>query len=114
MKPRAKDGKRGETSPVTVLENELTALRRDLRTTLRAYGARLEIDLAELTAAVSAQRRATNLSRERLHDLRELLIMARKRKLKPEKGRRKDVRKLDVLIRDMHSVTHPNAATSDR
>jgi hypothetical protein len=37
----------------------------------------------------------------------------RKRKLKPEKGRRKDVRKLDSLIRDLQSIARPNADHSD-
>jgi hypothetical protein len=39
--------------------------------------------------------------------------MMRKRKLKPEKGRRKDVRKLDSLIRDLHSIAQSNADRSD-
>jgi hypothetical protein len=39
--------------------------------------------------------------------------MMRKRKLKPEKGRRKDVRKLDSLIRDLQSIAKPNADRSD-
>jgi hypothetical protein len=51
------------------------------------------------------QRRSDELSREELHDLREMMIMLRKRKLKPDKGRRKDVRKLDSIIRDMRFVT---------
>jgi len=50
------------------------------------------------------------LSREQLHDIRDLTIMVRKRKLKPEKGRRKDLRKIDSLIRDLHSITHPAAS----
>jgi hypothetical protein len=36
-----------EVSPVTMLTDELDALRRDLRRTIRAYAARLELDLAE-------------------------------------------------------------------
>ena len=39
--------------------------------------------------------------------------MMRKRKLKPEKGRRKDVRKLDSLIQDLHSIAQPNADHTD-
>ena len=54
-----------------------------------------------------------DLSRERLHDIRDLTIMMRKRKLKPEKGRRKDVRKLDSLIRDLQSIARPDADQSD-
>jgi hypothetical protein len=102
-----------EVSPVTMLTDELDAVRRDLRRTIRAYAARLELDLAESIAAVTRYKRAEELSRERLHDIRDLTIMMRKRKLKPEKGRRKDVRKLDLLIRDLHSITQPSVDCND-
>jgi hypothetical protein len=110
MKTRKRPQKRTETSPVRVLEAELAALRQDLRATMRAYAARLEIDLAESAAAVGSTKATETLSRERLHKIRELMITVRNRKLKPEKGRRKDLRKIDALIRDLHSMTHPNAA----
>ena len=95
-----------------MLTEELATLRRDLRATVRAYAARLEIDLAESTAAVASTKPAETLSRERLHEIRDLTIMVRKRKLKPEKGRRKDLRKIDSLIRDLHSITHPAPSRS--
>ena len=96
-----------------MLTDELEAVKRDLRRTIRAYAARLELDLAESLAAVARHKRPEDLSRETLHDIRDLTIMMRKRKLKPEKGRRKDVRKLDSLIRDLHSIAKPNADRSD-
>jgi hypothetical protein len=102
-----------EVSPVTMLTDELDAVRRDLRRTIRAYAVRLELDLAESIAAVTRYKRAEDLPRERLHDIRDLTIMMRKRKLKPEKGRRKDVRKLDSLIRDLQSIARPDADQSD-
>lgn len=92
------------TSPVKVLETELEKLRQDLRATLRAYAARLEIDLAESRAALGSLKPAEELSRERLNELRDLMIHVRKRKLKPEKGRRKDLRKIDSLIEDLQSL----------
>ena len=94
-----------------MLAGELAAIRRDLRATSRAYTARLEIDLVESMAAVSSKK-AESLSREQLHDIREMTIMLRKRKLKPEKGRRKDLRKIDSLIRGLHSITHPNSSAA--
>lgn len=119
MKPEAVRRKqrhkkaRREVSPVTMLTDELDAFRRDLRRTIRAYAMRLELHLAESITAVTRHKRAEDLSRERLHDIRDLTIMMRKRKLKPEKGRRKDVRKLDSLIRDLYSIAQPNADHSD-
>lgn len=95
------------TSPARSLQTELVALRRDLRATVRAYAAKLEVELAEATAAVSAMTPPEDLSRDQLHQLRELTILVRKRKLKPEKGRRKDLRKLDSIIGDLHAATHP-------
>jgi putative aminopeptidase FrvX len=109
-KKRQKRRRGAETSPAIMLADELAALRRDLRATIRAYAARLEIDLAESMAMIVSSKGAETLSRERLHEIRDLTIMVRKRKLKPEKGRRKDLRKIDSLIRDLHSVTHPGAA----
>jgi len=106
MKKKKRPKKQRESSPVTMLAGELATLRRDLRATSRAYAARLENDLAESIAVVSAKR-ADASSREQLHDIREMTIMVRKRKLKPEKGRRKDLRKIDSLIRDLHAITHP-------
>jgi hypothetical protein len=110
VKASRRERKIAEVSPVTVLAAELGALRRDLRATIRAYAARLEVDLAESTAAVTPHSRAENLTREQLHEIRELSAMLRKRKVKPEKGRRKDLRKLDTLIREIHSLTHPGAS----
>lgn len=90
-----------DTSPVKVLQTELAKLRRDLRATVRAYATRLEIELAESRAALGSLDPVEELSRERLHELRDLMIHVRKRKLKPEKGRRKDLRKIDSLIEDV-------------
>lgn len=110
MKTRKARPKRAETSPVTILEAELAALRRDLRATVRAYAAHLEMELAESAVAVGSAKATETLSRERLHEIRELMTLVRNRKLKPEKGRRKDLRRIDALIRDVHSVTHPGGS----
>ena len=95
------------TSPTRHLATELDALRRDLRTTLRAYAAGLEIHLAETAAAIAAAPKPDELSRERQHEIRDLTMLVRNRKLKPEKGRRKDLRKIDELIGELHSATRP-------
>jgi hypothetical protein len=90
-----------ESSPVTMLESELHALHRDLRRTARAYIARLENDLFVCLAALRSYGPIEQVSREILHQIRDLTIIVRNRKLKPEKGRRKDLRKIDSLIIDL-------------
>jgi len=103
-KAKRKQARRGgqrESSPVTMLESELHGLHRDLRTTARAYIARLENDLLVCLAVLRACGPIDQVSRGMLHQIRDLTIIVRNRKLKPEKGRRKDLRKIDSLIVDL-------------
>ena len=93
-----------ESSPLTMLESELRALHRDLRTIAKAYIARLENDLLVCLAALRSYGPIEQVPREMLHQIRDLTIIVRNRKLKPEKGRRKDLRKIDSLIVDLVSV----------
>jgi hypothetical protein len=93
-----------ESSPVTMLESELHGLHRDLRTIARAYIARLENDLLVCLAALRSYGPIEHVSREMLLQIRDLTIIVRNRKLKPEKGRRKDLRKIDSLIVDLVST----------
>jgi hypothetical protein len=88
-------------------DSELQRLRTDLRATVRAYAARLETNFAESRAALTSFKPAEELSRERLKQVRDLMIHVRKRTLKPEKGRRRDLRKIDSLIEDLQLLV-PN------
>ena len=98
---RTRRGRPRESSPVTMLESELHALHRDLRTTAKAYIARLQNDLLVCLAALRSYGPIEQVSREMLHQIRDLTIIVRNRKLKPEKGRRKDLRIIDSLIVDL-------------
>ena len=93
-----------ESSPLTMLESELRSLQRDLRTIAKAYIARLENDLFVCLAALRSYGPIEKVPREMLHQIRDLTIIVRNRKLKPEKGRRKDLRKIDSLIVDLVST----------
>jgi hypothetical protein len=93
-----------ESSPLTILESELRSLHRDLRTIAKAYIARLENDLFVCLAALRSYGPIEDVPREMLHQIRDLTIIVRNRKLKPEKGRRKDLRKIDSLIVDLVST----------
>jgi hypothetical protein len=94
----------GEASPLTMLEAELQRLQQDLRATAKAYVARLENDLRQAARAFSACGPVDRLSREQLHQIRDLTIELRKGKLKPEKGRRKDLRRIDSMIAEVRSA----------
>lgn len=99
-----KKKRKTEASPVRQLELDLQQLRRELRTTARVYTKRLEHDLLAATAALNGYAPADELSREQLHRIRDFSIMVRQRRLRPEKGRRKDLRKIDSLISDLQPL----------
>src|SRR5712691_9879398 len=98
-----------DASPLKLLESEISAFRRDLRATLRAYSLRLEGELIATAAALKSYGPVDELSKERLHRVRDLTIMVRNRRLKPEKGRRKDLRQLDTLISDLQPLVENSA-----
>ena len=98
-----------ESSPLTMFESELRGLHRDLRKVAKAYINRLENDLLVCIAALRSYGPIDRISRDLLHEIRDLTIIVRNRKLKPEKGRRKDLRKIDSLIMDLvSSMEHKN------
>ena len=101
-KKKAKE--KDETSPVRHLQLELQELLRELRTTARVYAKRLEHELILTTAALDRYTPAERLNREQLHRVRDFAIMVRQRRLRPEKGRRKDLRKIESLISDLRPL----------
>jgi hypothetical protein len=92
---------------IQLVLSQLAVARRELRETLRAFEAHLEIALAEVVQEIAALKATKQLSRNQLDLIDNLVGLLRRRKLKPEKGRRKDLRRIEELIRDLHAVTRP-------
>ncbi len=90
-----------ETSPARTAITELDALRDEFRSALQAYASRLEEELGLVKKSVSEQAAKKKISAARLRDLRDMLTLLRKFSIKPEKGRRKDLKKIDALVGDL-------------
>jgi hypothetical protein len=101
---KEREEKKEETSPVGHLQLELQKLRRELRTTARVYTQRLEHELIAATDALGRYAPAEKLTREQLHRVRDFAMMVRQRRLRPDKGRRKDLRRIDSLISDLRPL----------
>jgi hypothetical protein len=87
---------------VTMLEAELRGLHRDLRTIAKAPSPVSKM-ICYLPCCARSRTHRTGLIGSALQ-IRDLTIIVRNRKLKPEKGRRKDLRKIDSLIVDLVST----------
>ena len=101
---KKKSAEKPEISPVRHLQLELRELRRELRTTARVYARRLERDLAVTTDALDRYAPAEKLTSEQLHRVRDIAMVVHNRRLRPEKGRRKDLRKIENLISDLRPL----------
>lgn len=94
-----------EASPMKAVLEELSTLRSLLRDTTAGYLSKLESEIAEVQARVEKELPSQKIPSAKLHDLRDMLTLLRHIQVKPEKGRRKDLKKLDSIIVDLSMLT---------
>ncbi|MBV9491579.1 MAG: hypothetical protein JO069_17955 [Verrucomicrobia bacterium] len=94
-----------EASPIKSLVEELETLRQGFRQCLRAYAASVEESLQRVQTAVLSQQKVRKLSPEKTRDLRDMLALCRNLNLKPEKGRRKDLRKVEAVLEELRLLS---------
>jgi chromosome segregation ATPase len=90
-----------DASPMKSVVEELETLRSDFRASLNSYATRIESEITTIRAAVEKDGKKVKVSSARIRDLRDMLTLLRKFQIKPEKGRRKDLKKLDSLVGDL-------------
>jgi len=99
-KPR-KRNKSPDASPVISVARELRMLRRDLKEVGRQYLQRIEGELAEVLNAVNNLGEIENVPSSKIRDLRDMTILLRGLQIKAEKGRRKDLKKIDSIVGEL-------------
>lgn len=90
-----------ESSPAKSVVEELDALRAEFRAALSAYASRIEEEIGSVRAAANTVAEKKTIPPAKLRDLRDMLTLLRKFAIKPEKGRRKDLKKIDALVGDL-------------
>ncbi len=90
-----------EASPAKSVSEELDALRAEFRSALSAYASRIEEEIGAIQAAANTIAAKKKIPAAQLRDLRDMLTVLRKFSIKPEKGRRKDLKKIDALVGDL-------------
>jgi hypothetical protein len=94
-----------QVSPVKSLAEELDFLRKAFRETIAVYSTRVETQLNQLRDAVLEQTKNHDLPPAQIRDLRDMITLCRTLDLKPEKGRRKDLKKIDTILEDLDLIT---------
>jgi hypothetical protein len=88
-------------APVQATVTELERLRSLFRESIESYVERVDSEINEVIAAVSAEAGKNKISAGKMRDLRDMLTLLRHTQIKPDKGRRKDIKKLDGLVGDL-------------
>ncbi len=100
MKAKARSKK--TTLPTKSVLEELRFLRTTFREIASHYCAEIEGEIARIVNLVSAEDDAQNA--ERVKDVRDLLVLLRGLDVKPAKGRRRDFKKIENLLEELHHI----------
>ncbi len=84
-----------EASPMKAVSEELDALRHLFREALEVYAARLDSQITEVQATVNAEIGKEKVDQAKIRDLRDMFTLLRRCSEKCEKGRRKNLKKIE-------------------
>jgi len=87
--------------PTKQLADELANLRGICREIVERYSAEVERDIDALVTAVAVQAKAKDASRDRVHDMRDMLMLLRGLEVKPAKGRRRDLKRVENVLEEL-------------
>jgi hypothetical protein len=90
-----------EVSPMKSLAEELDFVRKSFRESIDAYSKRIETQLTQIRDTVLQQTKHSTLPPAQIRDLRDMITLCRTLDLRPEKGRRKDLKKIDTLVEEL-------------
>lgn len=91
--------------PFQTVSEELNFLRKTFRDLVGTYSAHLEAEIAQIQATVTADAESKKkLPSSRGTDLRDILMMVRSLEVKPAKGRRRDLKKIENLVEELQAI----------
>ena len=90
--------------PLKAALDELAFVRKAFRDVTAHYASELEGDLAAIREALTGLAGRKKLSAECAHHVRDMLMLMRGLEVKPEKGRRRDFKKIEALVKELRRV----------
>lgn len=90
--------------PVKPTLEELGFVRKSLHDAAAHFVARIDGEINVIREAVAATASLKKVPVERMKDLRDLLLILREVEVKPEKGRRRDLKKIETAAKEMRRI----------
>ena len=103
-KPDKKKGKSPEDLPLKPVLDELAFVRNAFHKVVTHYAAGVEGDISLVRETVAGTASRKKVSAECAHALREMLVLLRGLDVKPEKGRRRDLKKIESVVEEMRKL----------
>ena len=91
-------------SPLKSVAEELDYLRKQVRQTINHFARRLDAEIVQIGETVSAEAGEAKIPVLKMRDARDMLTMLRNLEIKPEKGRRRDLKKVETLVEDLQRM----------
>jgi conjugal transfer/entry exclusion protein len=104
MKKRKASNPKTATAP-QVLREELTLLDLVLQEFSKSYVNRLQREIQSVTQSLGQVEAKGEFTHKQLKDVKSMLEAIRQLEVKPVKGRRKDLKKIDALIGQLEGYT---------
>ena len=91
--------------PFQTVAEELAFLRKTFRDLAETYTAQIEGELTRLHSTISANSTSKKkLPGSRVADLRDMLMLLRSLDVKPAKGKRRDLKRIETLVEDLRTI----------
>lgn len=94
-----------ESSPMKVVVKDLDDLRAVFRETIQRHADRVDEEVLAIQRTVKTLAESSQVTSAQMRDLRDMMTLLRNTDFKPEKGRRKDLKKIDDLVGDLRMLT---------
>ena len=101
-----------DASPAKSLISDLDQLRRTLRATGKTYLRQLEQEIDTIASWAKTQSLEKELRKSEIRDLGDMVTLVRKIEIKPQKGRRKDLKKIDATVAELREIIEKNSRSS--
>jgi hypothetical protein len=90
--------------PIKPVLEELAFLRRNFREVISQYMAGVEAEMVQITTLVTTEAEKKRPPAGRIKELRDMLMLLRELDVKPAKGKRRDLKRIETLVGELRSV----------
>jgi TolA-binding protein len=94
-----------ESSPAKMVVKDLEDLRAVFRETIQRHADRVDEEVLAIQRTVKSLAESSQVTSAQMRDLRDMITLLRNTDFKPQKGHRKDLKKIDNLVDDLRMLT---------